>query len=60
MKQVDVTKVSDKARLKPVSSVTETSEKLEIELVVSLDMILSKKQTTKALISLDAQANLRL
>ena len=52
----DVTKpvfrVSDKARLKPVSSVTETSKKIENSLVASLDMILSKKGITKALISL--------
>ena len=35
--------VSDKGRLKPVSSATETSQKIEILLVESLDMILSDK-----------------
>ena len=44
--------VSDKPKLKPVSSSTETSQKIEISLVASLDMILSKKRITKALISL--------
>ena len=44
--------VSNKAGLKPVSSATETSQKIEILLEASLDMILSKKQTTKALVSL--------
>ena len=39
--------VSDKARLKPVSSATQTSKKIEILPVASLDMILSKKQITK-------------
>ena len=34
--------VSDKVRLKPVSSATETSWKIEISPVASLDMILSK------------------
>ena len=33
--------VSDKARLKPVSSATETSYNIEISLQASLDMILS-------------------
>ena len=44
--------VSDKARLKPVSSATETSYKLENLLVASLDMIHSHKRITKALIRL--------
>ena len=44
--------VSDIARLKPVSSATETSYKIEIWLVSSLDMILYNKRITKALIRL--------
>ena len=40
------------ARLKPVSSATETRQKSEISLVASLDMILSNKRITKALIRL--------
>ena len=44
--------VSDKVRFKPVSSATETSCKIDILLVARLDMILSKKRITKALISL--------
>ena len=44
--------VSDKERLKPVSSTTETSKKIEISLEASLDMILSNKRITKALIRL--------
>ena len=44
--------VSEKLRLKPVSSATENSYKLKIALVASLDMILSNKRITKALISL--------
>ena len=44
--------VSDKARLKPVSSATETSYKLENLLVANLDVILSIKRITKALIRL--------
>ena len=47
-----VFEVSDKTRLKPVSSATETSLKIEILLVASLDMILSNTQITKALIRL--------
>ena len=43
---LDVTKpvfgVFHKVRLKPVSSATETSQKIEISLIASLDMILSK------------------
>ena len=53
---IDATKsvfgVSDKARLKPVSAAAETSSKFKISLVANLDMILSKKRITKALISL--------
>ena len=45
--------VSDKARLKPVSSATETRLKIEISLVVCLNMILSIEGITKALISLE-------
>ena len=41
--------VSDKARLKPVSSATETSQKIENSVVASLDMIFSNKLITKAL-----------
>ena len=44
--------VSGKARLKPVSSTTETSQKIEISPVASLHIILSKKRITKALIRL--------
>ena len=44
--------VSDKARLKSVSSAKETSQKIEISPVASLDMILFKKRITKTLISL--------
>ena len=44
--------VSDKARLKPVSSATETSYKTEILLAASLNMVLSKMRITKALIRL--------
>ena len=44
--------VSNKARLKPVSSATETSWKIEILLVPSIDMIMSNEQITKALIRL--------
>ena len=53
--------VSDKARLKPVSSSTETSYNSEILLVASLhvDMILYNKRITKAFSS-DVQADLRL
>ena len=38
--------VSDKARFKPVSSATEVSQKIEISLVASLDMILSNRLIT--------------
>ena len=44
--------VSDKARLKPVSSATETSWKNEISLVASLDIELHKTRITKVLIRL--------
>ena len=44
--------VSDIARLKPVSSATETSYQIDISLVSSLDMILYNKRITKVLISL--------
>ena len=44
--------VSDTVRLKPVSSATETSQKIENLLVARLDMILSNKRITKALIRL--------
>ena len=43
---------SDKARLKPVSSATETSYKIEISLLASLYMIFSNKGITKVLIRL--------
>ena len=39
-------------RFKPACSATETSSKIEILLVASLDMILSNKRQTKALIRL--------
>ena len=53
--------VSDKATLKPVCSATETSYKVEISPVASLDMILFKKRITKKLIRLcGSQADLRL
>ena len=52
----DVTKpvfrISDKVRFKPACSATETSQKVEISLVASLDVILSKKRKIKALIRL--------
>ena len=44
--------VSDRARLKPVPSATETSKKIEKLLVVSLNMVLSKTRITRALIRL--------
>ena len=47
-----VFRVSDKVRFKPACSATETSWKIEISLVASLNMILSNKQITKALIRL--------
>ena len=47
-----VFRVSDKARLKPVSSVTGTGWKVELLLVACLDMILSKTRKSKALLRL--------
>ena len=47
-----VFRVFYKARLKPVSSHTETSYNIEISLEASLDMILFSKRVTKVLISL--------
>ena len=44
--------VSDKARFKPVSSVTGTSYELEIWHVARLDMIFSKMRKTKSMIRL--------
>ena len=44
--------VSDKARLKSVSSATETSKKNQISPVASIDKILSKKGITMAMTSL--------
>ena len=47
-----VFRVSDKVRYKQACSPTETSYKIEISLVASLDMILSNMGITKALIRL--------
>ena len=47
---------SDKARLRPVSSAIEISQKIEISLKANLDMILSNKSISKALISLRGYA----
>ena len=44
--------VADKARLKPVCSTTETSKRIAISLVASIDVIVFKKRITKALTSL--------
>ena len=44
--------VSDKTTLKPVCSASKTSLKIEISPVASLDMLLSIKRITMALISL--------
>ena len=44
--------VSDKGSFKPVSSATQTSKKIEILLLASLDMILFNKRITNALISM--------
>ena len=44
--------VSDKVRFKPIPSATEISKKIEISRVASLDIILSNKRITKALIRL--------
>ena len=38
-----VFKVFENARLKPVSSATKTSQKIEISLVASLDIVLYKR-----------------
>ena len=48
--------VSDKGKLEPVSPATETSQKIEISPMASLDLMLSKKQITKALFSLHGRA----
>ena len=50
--------ISDKATLKPASSSTETSLKIQNLLVASYDMILCNKQITKALIRLHWSASL--
>ena len=47
-----VFRISDKARLKTVYLATETSQTVEISPEASLDMILSNKPITKALIRL--------
>ena len=47
-----VLRVSDKTRLKSISSATETSKKMEISTEASFDIVLSKKRITKVLISL--------
>ena len=44
--------VSDQMRLKPVFSAAETSQKIEILLKTSLDMMLYSKGITKTLIRL--------
>ena len=44
--------VSNKVRFKPACSATDSARKFEILLVESLDMILSNKRITKALIRL--------
>ena len=44
--------VSDKGKLDPVSPATETSQKIEISPMASLDIMHSKKQIIKALFSL--------
>ena len=51
-----VFRVPDMARIKPAFSTTETSQKIEILLVPSLDMILYNKGITKALIRLRVSA----
>ena len=38
---------SDKVRFKPACSATETSQKIEISLIASLDMLVSNKQKNK-------------
>ena len=49
--------VSDKVRFKPACSAEETSKKIEISLVSSLDIIISNRRITKALISCNRIAN---
>ena len=44
--------VSEKARLKPISSATDTSYNTEISLVANLDIVLYKTRITKALFRL--------
>ena len=44
--------VANKARLKPVSSAAETSHKIEISLLASLDMIVPNKRIPMVLIIL--------
>ena len=48
----NLSSVTDKVRFKPVCSEKETNEKMKISLIASLDMILSIKRITKALIRL--------
>ena len=59
-----VFRIFNKVRFKPVCLVTETNKKIEISLVESLDIILSKKRIAKALIRVRgaqaAQADLLL
>ena len=45
-------RVSDKVRFKPACSAKETSQKIKISLIASLDMILSSEQKTKLLVRL--------
>ena len=52
--------VSNGVRFKPVSWASETSKKIEILPVASLDIILSNKRITKALIRLGWSASLLL
>ena len=47
---------SEKLLRKPACSATETTKTSEISLVANMDMILSNKQTTKALIRLQGCA----
>ena len=51
--------VSDKVRLKPVSSATETSQKIEVSptCIERLEMILSKKRIAKTLKQLTVGIN---
>ena len=52
--------VSEEARHKPACAATEATYSLEISAIESRDIILSKQRTTKALVRLQAQADLRL